>query len=388
MQPNDVIEALRALQPLLADNARETERLRRPADANIAAIAATEVFRFFVPKRYGGFEWPLDAFVDVGLALAEGCVSTAWVTTFCMEHNWMLAQFPVQAQEEIFGRQPWMVAPAAISPNGRAQAQDGGYLLGGRWQWGTGVMHADWVMLAGIVQAGEGGGGGEMRMFIVPRAQVEVIDTWQVDGMAGTGSNDMQVRALFVPAHRSQALGPMSMGRGEGAEVHGTPMYRMPMMPILYLAAGVPAVGAARAALKRFVERAPKRTKFGTRTLQSESAETHIRIGHAQGRLDMAELTCRQVAAETEAWGRRADLCTLEDRLRHRMLMTQVVRIARDVVRDLFEASGANAHHLDEPLQRIHRDVHTIAAHAVFDAELVAEQVGRHALGLAPTVRL
>ena len=250
-------------------------------------------------------------------------------------------------------------------------------------------MHADWVMLAGIVQAGgDGAGGGEMRMFIVPRSDVEVLDTWHVDGMAGTGSNDMQVRELFVPAHRSQALASMSVGRTEGAALHGTPMYRMPMMPILYLAAGVPAVGAARAALKRFVERAPQRTKFGTGTRQSESAETHIRIGLAQGKLDMAELTCRQVAAETEAWGRREDLCPLAQRMRHRLLMTQAVRMARDVVRDLFEASGANAHHQQEPLQRIHRDVHTIAAHAVFDAELVAEQVGRHALGLAPTVRL
>jgi alkylation response protein AidB-like acyl-CoA dehydrogenase len=388
MQPQELITSLRALQPLLARNAGETERARKPADANIEAIAATNVFRFFVPRRYGGYEMPLEAFVDVGLALAEGCVSTAWVTTFCMEHNWMLAQFPAAAQEEIFGSQPYVIAPAAISPNGRAKAHDGGYLLSGRWQWGTGAMHADWIMLAGMVQEADGIAGGEMRMFILPRAEVAIIDTWHVDGMAGTGSNDMQVQDVFVPAHRSQPLGPMSMGRGEGATLHGTRMYRMPMMPILYLAAGVPAVGAARGALKRFIERAPQRTKFGTNTRQSESAETHIRIGHAQGRLDMAELVCRRIAAETEAWGERDETCPLDERLRHRLLMVQAVRTARDVVRDLFEASGANAHHLDEPLQRSHRDLHTIAAHAVFDGELVAEQMGRAALGLPPTVRL
>ena len=383
MNVDELLAHLTALQPLLAENAMETERRRKPVDANIEAIRATQAFRFFVPRRYGGFELPLGAFVDVGLILAEACASTAWVTTFCMEHNWMLAHFPQKAQDEIFGAQPYIIAPAAISPNGRAVARDGGYVLNGRWQWGTGAMHADWVMLAGIVA-----GSGEMRMFVLPRADAEIIDTWHVDGMAGTGSNDMQVRDLFVPGHRSQMVVAMSTGRSEGSLLHASPMYRMPMMPILYLAAGVPAVGAARGALRRFVERAPTRVKFGTTTRQSESAETHIRIGHAQSRLDVAELICRQVAAETEGWGTRENICTLADRLRHRMLMVHAVRLARDVVRDLFEASGANAHHASEPLQRIHRDVHTIAAHAVFDGELVAEQAGRVVLNLPPTVRL
>ena len=361
----------------------------------------------------------MTAFVDVGLILGAGCTSTAWVTTFCMEHNWMLAHFPQQAQDEIFGRQPYVVAPAAISPNGRARVHDGGYLLTGRWQWGTGAMHADWVMLAGIVEgaaaatepdantaigaaraaaatggavagrtAGGRAAGSEMRMFILPIAEVEIIDTWQMDGMAGTGSNDMQVQQVFVPAHRSQSLAQMSAGRSDGSTLHGTAMYRMPMMPILYLAAGVPAVGAAQAALARFVARAPARVKFGGSTLQSESAETHVRIGQAQARLEVAEMICRQVAAETMAWGEREDPCPVPERVRHRLLMTHAVRTARDVVRDLFEASGANAHHLDEPLQRIHRDVHTIAAHAVFDGEAIAEQAGRLALGMPPTIRL
>ena len=380
---HQMLADVRAKVPLLAANAAATERQRKPVDANIEAIIGTDVFRFFVPKRYGGHELPLSAFVDIGLMLAGGCTSTAWITTFCMEHNWMLAQFPQQAQDEIFGAQPFVIAPGAISPNGRATARDNGFVLNGRWQWGTGVMHADWALLAGVVE-----GTGDMRMFVLPIADITIIDTWHVDGMAGTGSNDMQVEDVFVPAHRSQSLGAMSLGRADGASLHGTPMYRMPMMPILYLAAGVPAAGAARTALQRFVERAPLRTKFGSSTRQSEAPDTHIRIGMAQGRIEIAELICRQVAAETMAWGERADTCPLPERARHRLLMTQAVRMARDVVRDLFEASGANAHALAEPLQRIHRDIHTIAAHAVFDVEAIAEQVGRVALGMSPTMRL
>jgi len=376
-----LVGALRALTPEIAATAAETERQRKPLDSNMAAIAATGVYRFFVPRRFGGFEYPLDAFVDIGLLLGEACTSTAWVTTFCMEHNWMLAQFPQQAQEEIFGANPYVIAPGAISPNGRARVRDDGYVLSGRWQWGTGVMHADWAMLSGTVEETR-----ELKLFILPMSDVEIIDTWHVDGMAGTGSNDMQVHEAFVPGHRSQSITAMSMGRGPGAAWHGTPMYRMPMMPILYLAAGVPAIGAARCALRRFAERATTRTMFGSTTRQADRADAQIRIGNARGRLDTAELMARQVATECSRWGNEQTTCPVDERVRHRVLMAQAVRLARDVVRDLFEASGANAHLLGEPLQRIHRDVHTIASHAVFDCDVIAEQYGRLALGLSPSI--
>ncbi len=381
MQPADLVAALRELAPSIAATANETERARQLLPANLDAIKATGAFRFFVPKRFGGLEWPLDTFVDVGLILGEACASTAWVTTFCMEHNWMLAQFPQRAQEEIFGTQPFVIAPGAISPNGRARVQRDGYVLKGRWQWGTGVMHADWALLSGVIEETC-----ELRLFVLPIDEVRIVDVWQMDGMAGTGSNDMVVEDVFVPGHRTQLVGAMSRGRADGGLWHGTPMYRMPMQPILYLAAGVPAIGAARGALARFTERAKTRTQFGTSVPQVDRADVQIRIGHARSRLDNAELVVRQVAAETTRWGLVEETCPLDERARHRALMAYAVRTARDVVRDLFEASGAHAHQTSEPLQRIHRDVHIIASHTVFDCELIAEQYGRLALGLVPTM--
>ena len=88
------------------------------------------------------------ALQDQALRLGEACTSTAWVTTFCMEHNWLLALYDQPAQDDVFGRQPYIIAPGTLSPGGRAEPVEGGYRLTGRWQWGTGVMHADWVMVA------------------------------------------------------------------------------------------------------------------------------------------------------------------------------------------------------------------------------------------------
>ena len=89
-------------------------------------------------------------FVDEMLPLGEACASTCWVTAFCMEHNLLLALYPESVQEEIFGNQPYIMAPTYAMPPGRAEPVDGGYRLTGRSRYATGVMHADWAMGLGV----------------------------------------------------------------------------------------------------------------------------------------------------------------------------------------------------------------------------------------------
>jgi alkylation response protein AidB-like acyl-CoA dehydrogenase len=91
----------------------------------------------------------------------------------------------------------------------------GGYELSGRWPWGTGIVHADWVMLNGIVALPDGAF--EARLFVMPRGAVEVADTWYAAGMCATGSHDILANGVFVPAHRSQDLAPMGSGESPGA---------------------------------------------------------------------------------------------------------------------------------------------------------------------------
>ncbi len=109
---------VRSLLPAIAADAAAVEKQRKPMDHHMQALADIGLYRFFVPKRFGGVEYPLTTFVDVGLMLAEACTSTAWATTFCMEHNWMLSQFPMEAQVEIFSEVPWVIAPGTIAITG------------------------------------------------------------------------------------------------------------------------------------------------------------------------------------------------------------------------------------------------------------------------------
>lgn len=375
-----LLEQVRGLVPLVAANAPFAEEQRKPVDEVIAALADAGVFKAFVPREFGGHELDLQTFIDIGLTVSRACTSTGWVTTFYMEHNWMLAQFPRETQAEILPPRGYVLAPASISPNGTASRVGEGYVLNGQWGWGTGIAHADWVFLNGLVD----GEKPEPRLFIVPRSDVEVLDTWYCSGMSGTGSNDIVARDLFIPAHRSEPLAGMAVGRGSGSAAHGSPCFRYPMMPLLCIAAATPALGAAQAALELFRARLAERTLYGTSSRQANRQSAQILLGKAAASLVMAEQTLRRVADDLESWGDDRKTCPRQQRAEFRLLVAEAVGICRDVVGQLMAASGAGAHMSSHPMQRIFRDVNTLSCHTVFDADIAAENHGRLLLGMEP----
>jgi 3-hydroxy-9,10-secoandrosta-1,3,5(10)-triene-9,17-dione monooxygenase len=374
-----LLDRVRALAPAIAAAALEAERLRKPVDSVMRELEATGVFRAYVPRRFGGYEIDIDTFVDVGLTIGAACASTGWVTTFCMEHNWLLAHFAPEAQEHIFGAQPYVLAPGSISPNGRANPVDGGYLLDGRWSWGTGVMHADWVILNGVIPQADGRI--EARLFALPRAQVTVEDVWFAAGLCGTGSNDIVAHEVFVPTVLSQDLAPMRNGQSPGARWHDCATFRYPMIPFLALTATTPLVGAAGAAVDLFERRLAERVLYGAAEKQSQSVASQVRLGHARARRDALEGELRRIARAIAGWGDSHDPCPQRERARLRLGLAHVVEGAKALVDSVMQASGASAQLSRHPLQRIQRDLHTGASHSIFDLDVAGELYGKILLG-------
>ena len=368
-----LLERIHQVVPLIAERAAEAEAQRKPADDVIDALKRTGVFRSFVPKEYGGYEIDLELFVDVGVSVSEACPSTGWITTFYMEHNWLLGLFDDELRREIFTAQPFILAPGTVNPSGEATPRDGGFELSGHWQYGTGVVHADWVILSGMVPGEEAP---MSRMFLVPIGDVEVKDTWHVDGMAATGSRDIVARSVFVPDRRVSHTPPPTwlLSRDEPY------LRRFPMLPFLALTAAIPSLGCARRSVELFRQRMTERILFGTTKHQAETAPAQIRLGNLVVRTAIAEGTMRAIARDMAAHARGEMQLSLIDHLQMRVTIAHVVRMCRDIVRDVMEASGAGAHFLDNELQRIHRDTHMISAHTVFDVDAAALHFGRELL--------
>jgi 3-hydroxy-9,10-secoandrosta-1,3,5(10)-triene-9,17-dione monooxygenase len=379
----ELVARARALTPLLASHAAEAERLRKPVDAVIRALEEAEIFKLMVPRCYGGLELDLDTFFDVGVALGEGDASMAWVANFYIEHNWILCQFPKSFQQELFAARSYVLAPAMVAPAGRATHERHGYRLSGRWQWGSGIMHADWVIPAALEQTPEGKP--DPRWFALPVSQVKVEDTWYVDGMVGTGSNDVVIEDVYIPAERSVSMIEMGGGHAPGSQLHDGPLYHTPMMPILTLAAAMPALGQAKAVIRLFHERLAERILLDSGTKQVEKPAAQMRLARAEVEVCEAELLMRHTVEEVCA---RRNTATIEDRARWAAQLAVAVDRCKRVIQTVCEASGAHAHFQSSPLQRAWRDVNTLSCHVVFDLDTRLEVFGRVLLGLDPGMAL
>jgi alkylation response protein AidB-like acyl-CoA dehydrogenase len=373
---------VRAIVPELAAQAAEGEQLRRIPAAAWAAIEETGVFRLMTPKCYGGYELDLDSFLEVGLAIAEADISTAWVTTFLIEHNWLFAQFPESFQKALYADTSYVLAPGAIAPVGGAKRVDGGYRLNGRWAWGTGVLHSTWVMVGGVTEAG---GPESIRFFSLPISDITIDDTWHTDGMRATGSCDMVVEDVFVPEAQSVSVIELSQGSAPGASLHAAPLYRTPMIPVLMLAASMPLVGHAVTVAQRYQERLQEHTRMLSDKSSAHRVSSQLRIAQATLEARQAELMLRDVAADVMRLRNRA---SATDRARWAASYSHAVHQARRVVQMVAEGSGASAHFENDPLQRAHRDINMATCHIAFDNDAQRENYGRLLLGLEPATAL
>lgn len=364
-----LLDRVRALAPLIRERASEAERQRKPDDDVIEALKSTGVFRSFVPKRFGGYEIDMDLYVDLGICVSEACASTGWITTFYMEHCWQFTSFCSETQAEVFGERGFALAPGSVNPNaGQAEPRDGGYLLSGHWKFTSGIMHAEWVLVnAGVVSAESP----MPRKFLVRPDQIEVIDTWHVDGMAATGSQDIIARDVFVPARYAS----LPLGAAGDAEVGY--LARIPVLPFLALTAAIPALGAARRAAELYRELVGKRVRFGTKKVQAQNAASQSRLASAYTQVCAAEAALRRCAQAVDAHARGQVELSGVEQVQARLAIARVVHECLDAVRTIMDGSGSSVHFLGAELGRIHRDVQMMSTHTIFDLELAAQQCGK-----------
>ncbi|MBE1530445.1 acyl-CoA dehydrogenase family protein [Actinomadura algeriensis] len=374
---DDVAARVRALAPALTERARAAEEARRLPDETIEDLAATGLFSTLVPKRFGGAELGFAPMAAACREAGAACASTGWLSAIYTLHNWMVALFPEETQAEVWADRPYALIPCTLAPSGTAEPSDGGYTVTGRWSWGSGVMHADHVMVMALVTANDTI---EPRLFLLPRADVTVHDVWHTSGMRGTGSNDIEVAGAFVPAHRSVPLSELAEGRSPGARVNPGAVYRTPLVPVFALTGAAPVLGAAEGVLARFGERMRGRVMSYTGERQRDLMSGQIRLAAATADLRAARLLLEDALRDASG----ADAADRRRRANARLAAAHVSATARRVVNDLCGASGASTQLLDSPFQRAQRDVNTISGHVVFDPDASYSLYGKIELGIDP----
>jgi 3-hydroxy-9,10-secoandrosta-1,3,5(10)-triene-9,17-dione monooxygenase len=384
----DLIDRARALVPMLRERAVETEKLRRLPDETVAALHETGLFRLFQPARYGGIEAPFRIFVAIGATLGRGCGSTSWVFNNLVVHNWMLGYWPEAAQDEVWRSSPRaLIGSSFVFTAGTAAKTGDGYRLAGRWPFSSGVDASDWMMLAANVPSGATEKP-EPRFFLVPRAACTVIDNWQAMGLAGTGSKDVAVDNLVVPAPLSLPVTAGTTGAHPGGAVNRGALYQLAWYALFGFVNGATALGIAQGAVEEFTTATRARIATASGRHVADFATMQLRIAEAATLVDAAEILMLKDCDEAMAIAASGRAATMEDKVRWRRDSAFAVRMSVRAVDLLFSGAGGSAIVETHPLQRALRDIHAAQGHIGLNWDANGIMYGRVALGLDPDFSL
>jgi 3-hydroxy-9,10-secoandrosta-1,3,5(10)-triene-9,17-dione monooxygenase len=299
-------------------------------------------------------------------------------------HNWQLALFPPQAQEDVWGQDTSTQFSTSLAPTGSIERVDGGYRLRGRWSFSSGCDFCQWALLGGVVQPTYAAAPPDRLALLVPRQDYTIDDNWQVIGLCGTGSKDIVVEGAFVPEYRTFSYREAFELRSPGLAVNAGPLYRLPFGCVFPYGISAPAIGVALGALHHFRDEAMTRvwTRDGARV--AEDPFIQFRLAEATSEVNAARDRLLRCFEDMLQRARSGQAIPLEHRARYRWEAAQAVAWSVHVVDRLFEASGGRAIFLNNPIQRAWRDVHAMRAHAGNNPDKMAAIFGRSEFGLPP----
>src|SRR5271170_5665737 len=120
-----LLERARALIPRLAERAPEAAAARQMPAETMVEYRAAGILRILQPRRFGGMQGRFSLFSRIVEELSFGCASSAWVYAVLAEHQWIIAQYPERAQEDVWGEDAQAVAASSLAPRARRVASPG-----------------------------------------------------------------------------------------------------------------------------------------------------------------------------------------------------------------------------------------------------------------------
>jgi alkylation response protein AidB-like acyl-CoA dehydrogenase len=369
-----LVTRARELQPLVRSFADRAEAERTLPAEVVRALREAGLFRIAVASEVGGAEaTPREQLLAIE-AVSEADGAAGWTLMIGVETlGYASACLAPELAEEVIAKHPEVIFSGALNPVGRATRVDGGVRVHGRWPFASGCLHSDWFWGQCLI---EEGGRTQPLEVLVPRSEFQVLDTWNVAGLRGSGSHDVVIENVFVADRFTTRVGT---GR-----IHARgPLFRLPPLSRLsYNKVGV-ATGIARAAIDAFVElasqrvpramSAPLRERRYAQEVVAE-AETTLRSARAFVLESVEELWQEALAGRTPAPRQRALV---------QLACVKAVMASARAVELVHSAAGTSANALSSPLERRMRDVHVVGQHITVSPALV-EPASRVLLGLPP----
>jgi len=374
------LEIARSLAPRIRKRAAEIEAARQlPADL-VMDIANARLFRVALPEAEGGLGADILTTLQVIEEVARADGSTGWCLAMGINTLRQSAQFGPEVRRQIFFSDPIGISAGSANPRGRAVAVPGGYRVTGHWFFASGCMHSS--ALHGACKVFDGdkprlrpNGDQEIRMaYFYPKSIARIIDTWDVSGLRGTGSHDIEVNDLFVPDERTfSALDLRSRVTGPMNRMHGFDLAGCGFCCV--------GLGVARAAIDEFVELAQTKIPRSSSELLRDRQIVQARIGEAEAVLRSGRSLLFDIVGDMWETALAKQPITEKQRADLRLAMTHAAQSAGRATHMVCEAAGTTSIFTKSPLERFARDAEVVTRHNQLQY-VNYEAVGRTVLGL------
>lgn len=384
----EILERARALVPVLRERAAATEAGRMLPAETMADLFDTGLMRLLTPAAYGGYEmgWPMHA--QAARVLATACASTAWIVSVVGAHSVMAGRMPKECQDEIWADGPdVLIATGSARTTGHIEKADGGYRVSGTWRFASGVDHSKWVIVTGPVGTDDGPRAGtafaaNMVRAAMPTRDIEIVDTWFVSGMRGTGSKDVSCPDLFVPDHRVTGAADSFGASPPGAAAHSGYLYQAPFIPYFGGSMLGPLLGAAEGAYGDYIESTRVRKSALFRNAVAEQAPVQERLAESSAELKAARLMRKYNDDLLHERGLALQSLSAEEKLENGRDRAYVTRLCLQSVTRLVRQMGAIGISDENTVQRHFRDISAMATQIGVNWDRHMEPYGCWMLGV------
>jgi alkylation response protein AidB-like acyl-CoA dehydrogenase len=376
------LETARELGPKIRAAADEIEQGRRLPMHLVRDMQRAGMFRMAMPRAWGGPELDFLTQMRVIEALSIADASAGWCTMIGVDGGYMTAFIDQAVAREMY-RDLDSVTAVTFAPPGKAVKTKDGFLVNGRWPFGSGCQHATWLIGHFLVFDGDTlrvgpNGLPETRFGFLPAEECEILDTWTTNGLRGSGSHDWTVKDRFIPEERTFNLAAPTIYR-QG------PLYALPNL-LIYKVSGV-GLGIARGAIEDFIAMASNKPMTFKSPSASKAAmlrdESFVQCTLAQAEALVSSARGFVYEAFGDLWNTLAagDPPSLKQRARGRLAMAHGSAACLQAVELLYKANGGSSVYAGNAFDRRLRDMQTANQHTVVSLK-TWEVTGRVLLGL------
>ena len=373
-----VLESLRGLHAGIAGRSEEIEATRYLPRDIADSMVATGAFKLCVPREIGGVQGTVLELVTAIEEMSRADGAAGWCLMISATSGVTAAYLAPEFAKQIHG-DPKTVTGGIFAPRGKAVKDGDGYIVSGTWQWASGSSHCQW-MKGGCIVYEDGkprmlrDGVPDVRTMYFPRDAIRLHDNWYASGLCGSGSCDMTVENLRVPAGHTLSM-------ISGKPWCDGPLYRFPLFGLLAVGCGAVAIGIARGAIEDLRELAGAKTPTLSRRTLAERAQIQADIAKAEAQVASARAFLHdEIGKSWDAAARGASI-PLEQRSALRLASTHAVDASVRAVDSCYTMGGGTSVYRASSLQRRFRDVHVITQHMMVAAP-TCELAGRILLGL------